>query len=154
MFLLVEFLQSARQKTDKPNITKEKGIGFPDNIEEGFFVKPTIFANVTNNMIIAKEEIFGPVLSIIGYKDESEAIDIANDSDYGLSGYISSNDMDKAISIAKKIRTGMIHINYAPVEQKAPFGGYKKSGNGREWGVYGIEDFLEVKSIIGINNSS
>ena len=130
------------------------GIGFPDNIKEGFFVKPTIFANVTNNMIIAKEEIFGPVLSIIGYKDESEAIDIANDSDYGLSGYISSSDMGKAISIAKKIRTGMIHINYAPVEQKAPFGGYKMSGNGREWGEYGIEDFLEIKSIIGINNPS
>ena len=105
-------------------------------------------------MIIAKEEIFGPVLSIIGYKDESEAIDIANDSEYGLSGYISSSDMGKAISIAKKIRTGMIHINYAPVEQKAPFGGYKMSGNGREWGEYGIEDFLEVKSIIGINNPS
>ena len=124
----------------------------PENIDKGFFIKPTIFANVKNNMTIAKEEIFGPVLSIIGYKNENEAVEIANDSEYGLSGYISSSNMEKAISIAKKIRTGMIHINYAPVEQKAPFGGYKKSGNGREWGKYGIEDFLESKAIIGIGN--
>ena len=117
------------------------GRDMPENIDKGFFIKPTIFANVKNNMTIAKEEIFGPVLSIIGYKNETEAVEIANDSEYGLSGYISSSNMEKAISIAKKIRTGMIHINYAPVEQKAPFGGYKKSGNGREWGKYGIEDF-------------
>lgn len=130
------------------------GNGMPDNVDKGFFVKPTIFANVKNSMTIAKEEIFGPVLSIIGYKDENEAIDIANDSEYGLSGYISSSNMKKAISIANKIRTGMVHINYAPVDQKAPFGGYKKSGNGREWGEHGINDFLEIKSIIGINNNS
>ena len=128
------------------------GSDLPDNIERGFFIKPTIFANVKNNMTIAKEEIFGPVLSIIGYEDENDAIAIANDSDYGLSGYISSSDMAKAASMAKKIRTGMVHINYAPVNQKAPFGGYKKSGNGREWGEHGIEDFLEKKSIIGIKN--
>ncbi len=128
------------------------GNGMPDNVDKGFFVKPTIFANVKNNMTIAKEEIFGPVLSIIGYKDENEAIDIANDSEYGLSGYISSSNMKKAILIANKIRTGMVHINYAPVDQKAPFGGYKKSGNGREWGEHGINDFLEIKSIIGINS--
>ncbi len=128
------------------------GSGLPDNIKKGFFVKPTIFANVKNNMTIAKEEIFGPVLSIIGYKDENEAIDLANDSEYGLSGYISTSNMQKAISMAKKIRTGMVHINYAPVNQNAPFGGYKKSGNGREWGEYGIDDFLETKSIIGIKN--
>ncbi len=130
------------------------GNGMPDNVDKGFFVKPTIFANVKNSMTIAKEEIFGPVLSIIGYKDENEAIDIANDSEYGLSGYISSSNMKKAISIANKIRTGMVHINYAPVDQKAPFGGYKKSGNGREWGEHGINDFLEIKSIIGINSIS
>ena len=82
----------------------------PENIDKGFFIKPTIFANVKNNMTIAKEEIFGPVLSIIGYKNENEAVEIANDSEYGLSGYISSSNMEKAISIAKKIRTGMIHI--------------------------------------------
>ena len=126
----------------------------PDNIERGFFIKPTIFANVKNNMTIAKEEIFGPVLSIIGYEDENDAIAIANDSDYGLSGYISSSDMVKATSMARKIRTGMVHINYAPVNQKAPFGGYKKSGNGREWGNHGIEDFLEKKSIIGLESST
>ena len=125
------------------------GTDFPVNINKGYFIKPTIFANVKNNMIIAKEEIFGPVLSIIGYKDEKDAIDIANDSEYGLSGYISSNNKEKAISIAKKIRSGMVHINYTPVNQKTPFGGYKKSGNGREWGKFGIEDFLEYKSIIG-----
>ena len=127
------------------------GSELPENIKKGFFIQPTIFANVKNNMTIAKEEIFGPVLSIIGYKDENEAIEIANESEYGLSGYISSADQEKAISIAKKIRTGMVHVNYAPVNQLAPFGGYKKSGNGREWGVHGIEDFLEIKSIIGIN---
>ena len=88
---------------------------------------------------------------VIGYKDENDAIEIANESEYGLSGYISSSNQEKAISIARKIRTGMVHVNYAPVNQLAPFGGYKKSGNGREWGVHGIEDFLEIKSIIGTN---
>ena len=127
------------------------GSTLPENIKRGFFVQPTIFANVKNNMTIAKEEIFGPVLSIIGYKDENDAIEIANESEYGLSGYISSSNQEKAISIARKIRTGMVHVNYAPVNQLAPFGGYKKSGNGREWGVHGIEDFLEIKSIIGTN---
>jgi acyl-CoA reductase-like NAD-dependent aldehyde dehydrogenase len=102
-------------------------------------------------MIVAKEEIFGPVLSILGYKNEEEAINIANDSNYGLAGYISTENLDKAKEISSKIRTGMMHINYAPVDQSLPFGGYKMSGNGREWGEYGIEDFLELKSIIGIN---
>ena len=102
-------------------------------------------------MTIAKEEIFGPVLSIIGYKSEDDAIDIANDSQYGLSGYVSSSNKEKAYEVASSIRTGMVHINYAPVDQALPFGGYKMSGNGREWGEYGIEDFLECKSIIGLN---
>ena len=127
------------------------GSAYPENIKKGYFVQPTIFANVKNTMSIAREEIFGPVLAIIGYENESDAIDIANDSEYGLAGYISSSNLEKAKSLAKEIRTGMVHINYAPVNQKAPFGGYKKSGNGREWGKYGIEDFLENKSIIGIN---
>ncbi|MBF95741.1 MAG: 3-succinoylsemialdehyde-pyridine dehydrogenase [Alphaproteobacteria bacterium MarineAlpha9_Bin4] len=126
------------------------GNNFPKNIKKGYFVLPTIFANVENNMKIAKEEIFGPVLVIIGYENESEVIKLANDSEYGLAGYISSSSIDKAISLAKQIRTGMVHINYAPVNQKAPFGGYKKSGNGREWGKYGIDDFLENKAIVGI----
>ena len=105
-------------------------------------------------MTISKEEIFGPVLSIIGYHSEEEAIDIANDSIYGLSGYISSNNITKAKQLASKLRTGMVHINYAPVDQSLPFGGYKMSGNGREWGEHGIEDFLETKAIIGINNNT
>ena len=120
--------------------------------EKGYFISPTIFANVTKDMTISKEEIFGPVLSIIGYHSEEEAIDIANDSIYGLSGYISSNNTTKAKQFASKLRTGMVHINYAPVDQSLPFGGYKMSGNGREWGEHGIEDFLETKAIIGINN--
>ena len=127
------------------------GSSYPENIKKGYFIQPTIFANVKNTMSIATDEIFGPVLVIIGYKNESDAVDIANDSEYGLAGYISSSDIKKAKSLAKEIRTGMVHINYAPVNQKAPFGGYKKSGNGREWGKYGIEEFLENKSIIGIN---
>jgi aldehyde dehydrogenase (NAD+) len=122
--------------------------------EKGYFISPTIFANVTKDMTISKEEIFGPVLSIIGYHSEEEAIDIANDSIYGLSGYISSNDTTKAKQLASKLRTGMVHINYAPVDQSLPFGGYKMSGNGREWGEHGIEDFLETKAIIGINNNT
>jgi acyl-CoA reductase-like NAD-dependent aldehyde dehydrogenase len=127
------------------------GIEMPENINEGYFLSPTIFANVTSDMIVAKEEIFGPVLSILGYENEEEAINIANDSNYGLAGYISTENLDKAKEISSKIRTGMMHINYAPVDQSLPFGGYKMSGNGREWGEYGIEDFLELKSVIGIN---
>ena len=130
--------------------------GGEDNInenEKGYFISPTIFANVTKDMTIYKEEIFGPVLSIISYDSEEEAIDIANDSMYGLSGYISSNNTDKAKQFASKLRTGMVHINYAPVDQSLPFGGYKMSGNGREWGEYGIEDFLETKAIIGIKSN-
>ena len=131
--------------------------GGEDNIKEnekGYFINPTIFANVTKDMTIFKEEIFGPVLSIISYHSEEEAIDIANDSMYGLSGYIASNNTDKAKQFASKLRTGMVHINYAPVDQSLPFGGYKMSGNGREWGEYGIEDFLETKAIIGIKSNN
>ena len=102
-------------------------------------------------MTIAREEIFGPVLSLIGYADDDEAVQIANDTPYGLSGYISSGDPERARSLAKRIRTGNVHLNGAPVDQKAPFGGYKQSGNGREWGQYGFEEFLEVKAIMGYN---
>ena len=125
------------------------GSNLPDGYNKGYYIKPTIFANVNNDMTIAKEEIFGPVLSIIGYKNETDAINIANETMYGLSGYVSSENIDKARSVAAKLRTGMVHINNAPGDQSAPFGGYKMSGNGREWGEYGIEDFLEVKSIMG-----
>ncbi|RHW21485.1 aldehyde dehydrogenase family protein [Pseudomonas jilinensis] len=125
------------------------GTGKPEGLDKGYFVKPTIFTHVTNEMTIARQEIFGPVLSIIGYEDEEDAIRIANDTNYGLSGYVSSADLDRARRVARRIRTGMVHLNGAPLDNKAPFGGYKESGIGREWGHYGFEDFLEVKSIFG-----
>ena len=120
----------------------------PEGLEEGYFVRPTIFANVSNDMTIAREEIFGPVLSIIGYKDDDEAVSIANDTDYGLSGYV-SGEPEHAQAIARKLRTGNVHINGAGPDFSAPFGGYKQSGNGREWGIEGFEEFLETKAMMG-----
>jgi aldehyde dehydrogenase (NAD+) len=125
------------------------GTGRPDGLGKGYYVKPTVFANVTNDMTIAREEIFGPVLSIIPYDDEDEAIRIANDTPYGLSGYVSCADLDAARRIASRMRTGMVHINGAWLDSAAPFGGYKQSGNGREWGHHGMDEFLEVKSVYG-----
>jgi aldehyde dehydrogenase (NAD+) len=130
------------------------GTGRPDGLETGYYVKPTVFANVSNDMTIAREEIFGPVLSIIGYTDEDEAIRIANDTPYGLSGYISSGDLERARRVASRMRTGMVHINDAHLEALAPFGGYKQSGNGREWGAHGMDEFLEVKSVYGFEKRS
>ena len=125
------------------------GTGKPEGLDKGYFVKPTVFADVSNDMTIAREEIFGPVLSIIAYDDEDDAIRIANDTPYGLSGYVSSSDLDSARRIASRMRTGMVHINGAWLDPAAPFGGYKQSGNGREWGAHGIDEFLEVKSVYG-----
>jgi len=125
------------------------GTGRPDGLDTGYYVKPTVFAGVSNEMTIAREEIFGPVLSIIPYESEDEAIQIANDTPYGLSGYVSSSDIERARRVASKMRTGMVHINGADLEALAPFGGYKQSGNGREWGAHGIDEFLEVKSVYG-----
>lgn len=125
------------------------GTGRPEGLEKGWYAKPTVFANVTNDMIVAREEIFGPVLSIIPYDDEDEAVNIANDTPYGLSGYVSSGSLDRARRVAARLHTGMVHINGAHLDSMAPFGGYKQSGNGREWGAHGIEEFLEVKSIFG-----
>ena len=125
------------------------GTGRPAGLDQGFYVKPTVFSDVDNAMTIAREEIFGPVLSIIPYRDEEEAIDIANDTRYGLSGYVSSADLDRARSVAARLNTGMVHINHAGLDLMAPFGGYKHSGNGREWGAYGLEEFLELKSVYG-----
>lgn len=127
------------------------GPGRPEGLDKGYYIKPTIFSHVNNEMSIAREEIFGPVLSIIGYENEDDAVRIANDTNFGLSGYVSSGDLDRARKIARRIRTGMVHLNGAALDNKAPFGGYKESGNGREWGHYGFEDFLEVKSIFGYN---
>ena len=116
-------------------------------IEKGHFVRPTVFRDVKPSMRIWKEEIFGPVLCITSYKDEDEALELANDSEYGLSGGVWSSDPDRALQFARKIRTGQVSINGGPFNVSAPFGGYKKSGNGRELGVYGLEEFLEIKSI-------
>ncbi len=127
------------------------GPGRPDGLNQGYYVRPTVFSHVTNDMTIAREEIFGPVLSLIGYEDDEDAVRIANDTVYGLSGYISSGDPERAKAIARRIRSGNVHLNGAPVDNKAPFGGYKQSGNGREWGAHGFEEFLEVKAIMGYN---
>ena len=125
------------------------GPGRPDGLDAGYYIRPTVFGDVTNDMAVAREEIFGPVLAIIGYDDEEDAIRIANDTVYGLSGYIQTPDMDKARSIARRLRVGSIWINNADWEATAPFGGYKQSGNGREHGEWGLHDYLEVKSTAG-----
>jgi len=125
------------------------GTGRPDGLERGYFVKPTVFSNVRNDMTIAREEIFGPVLSILPYSTEEEAVQIANDTIYGLSGGVHSADLQRARSVARRLRTGNVHINGAGADFGAPFGGYKQSGNGREWGAFGFEEFLEVKALPG-----
>ncbi len=125
------------------------GAGRPDGLNKGYYVRPTIFAGVDNEMTIAREEIFGPVLSILPYKDEKEAISMANDTVYGLSSYISGSP-HRAAKVAAKLRTGMVHVNGAMLDYDAPFGGYKMSGNGREWGVEGFEEFLETKAVMGL----
>jgi aldehyde dehydrogenase (NAD+) len=127
------------------------GEGLPEGFNSGYYVKPTVFSNVTNDMTIAREEIFGPVLSIIGYKDDADAVRIANDTLYGLSGYVTSSDLERARNVARQIRAGNIHVNGAGVDFAAPFGGYKQSGNGREFGEWGLEEFLETKAILGYN---
>jgi aldehyde dehydrogenase (NAD+) len=125
------------------------GPGRPDRLTKGYFVKPTVFANVRNNMTIAREEIFGPVLCIIPYENEDDAVQIANDTPYGLSGFVTSGDIQRARRVAKRIRAGNVHINGARVDFGGCFGGYKQSGNGREWGEAGLEEFLELKAVFG-----
>ena len=125
------------------------GLGTPDNLKDGYFVKPTIFANVNNKSTIAQQEIFGPVLSIIPFNSVNHAIEIANDSLYGLCGYV-WGEPQEAVFIASKMRTGMILLNGNEGDYTAPFGGYKQSGNGREFGHYGFEEFLETKAIMGV----
>jgi aldehyde dehydrogenase (NAD+) len=125
------------------------GIGRPDGLDTGYFVKPTIFSGVSNDMTIAREEIFGPVLSLIPYKDEDEAVAIANDTVYGLSAYVSSGDLERARSVGSRLQAGNVHINGASIDPKAPFGGFKQSGNGREFGKWGLEEFLETKALLG-----
>jgi aldehyde dehydrogenase (NAD+) len=127
------------------------GPGRPDGVTAGFYVRPTVFANVTNDMAIAREEIFGPVITLIGYKDEADAVRIANDTVYGLAGMVSSGNPERARSVARMLRTGMVHLNGAPLTSDAPFGGYRQSGNGREYAAHGLREFLEAKSIYGDN---
>jgi len=126
------------------------GTGRPEGLNKGYYVRPTILADVTNDMTIAREEIFGPVLTILPYKDEEDAVSIANDTVYGLSGYV-QGEPEHARKVASRLRTGNVHLNLAGPDLNAPFGGYKQSGNGREWGEFGFEEFLEVKAVLGYN---
>jgi aldehyde dehydrogenase (NAD+) len=125
------------------------GVGRADGFDRGYYVKPTVFAGVHNDMTIAREEIFGPVLVMIPFKDEADAIRIANDTLYGLAGYIQSGDLERARRVARKVRAGSVYLNGNGQDYCSPFGGYKQSGNGREWGAFGLHDFLEVKVING-----
>ena len=125
------------------------GLGKPEGLEIGYYVKPTIFSEVTNNMEIAREEIFGPVLSIIPYSSFNEAIEIANDTDYGLAAYVSGEDNEELLNIARQLNAGQVHLNYNSAGPDAPFGGFKQSGNGREKAEWGLEEYLEVKAIMG-----
>ncbi|QQO23696.1 aldehyde dehydrogenase family protein [Bradyrhizobium diazoefficiens] len=125
------------------------GPGRPRHLKRGYFVRPTVFANVRNDMSIAREEIFGPVLSIIPYRDEEEAIELANDTIYGLAAYVQSSDLTRARRVAARMRAGIVQLNYPAADRSVPVGGYKQSGNGRENGRLGLEEFLEVKSVLG-----
>ncbi|MFN3401346.1 MAG: aldehyde dehydrogenase family protein [Ferrovibrio sp.] len=125
------------------------GTGRPADLNRGYYVRPTVFGDVTPQMRISREEIFGPVLSIISYDSEDEAVEIANDTPFGLAGFVQSKDRDHARAVANRIRAGRVYLNGAPFDRSLPFGGYKQSGNGREFGVFGFEEYLEVKAILG-----
>lgn len=125
------------------------GPGRPEGLTRGYYVRPTVFSDVAPDMAIAREEIFGPVLCVIGYDDIDDAIRIANDTPYGLAAYVQSASLEQARRVARKLRAGNIQINYPRVDRGAPFGGYKQSGNGREWGEYGLQEYLEIKGIQG-----
>ena len=124
------------------------GAEAPEGLDKGFFVRPTVFSSVTRDMTIAREEIFGPVLVIIPYDSEEEAVEIANDTEYGLAGGVWSADPDRARSVARRMRTGQVEVNGGGFNPLAPFGGYKQSGNGREFGAFGLEEFLETKALL------
>ncbi len=128
------------------------GPGRPEGIDKGYFVRPTVFSQANNEMTIAREEIFGPVLTMIPYETEEEAIAIANDTEYGLAGYVQSGDIDHAREVASRIRAGNVNINGASAGFNVPFGGYKQSGNGREWGSHGFTDYLEIKAVAGYSS--
>jgi aldehyde dehydrogenase (NAD+) len=128
------------------------GPGRPEGLSKGYFIRPTVFSQANNEMTIAREEIFGPVLTMIPYETEEEAIRIANDTPYGLAGYVQSGDIEHARAVASRIRAGNVSINGAPAGFDVPFGGFKQSGNGREWGPHGFTDFLEIKAVQGFGN--
>jgi aldehyde dehydrogenase (NAD+) len=125
------------------------GMGRPEGLNRGYYIRPTVFGDVKNSMTIAREEIFGPVLSILPYDGEEEAIEIANDTPYGLAAYVASKDIKHARKVARELRAGTVNINYPDWDTSAPFGGYKQSGNGREYADWAIHDFLEIKGIVG-----
>ena len=125
------------------------GVGRPPGTGRGHYVRPTVFGDVTRDMRIAREEIFGPVLAILSYDSEDEAVEIANDTPFGLAGFVQSKDLKRARAVANRIRAGRVYLNGAPFDRSLPFGGYKQSGNGREFGVFGFEEYLEVKAILG-----
>jgi acyl-CoA reductase-like NAD-dependent aldehyde dehydrogenase len=126
------------------------GVGRPTGLDKGFYVRPTVFSNVLPTMSIAREEIFGPVLSIMSFRSDEEAVSLANDSVYGLAAYVQSKDLEHAHRIARRLRVGNVHINYPPWDPAAPFGGYKQSGNGREYAEFGLAEFLEIKGTTGL----
>tara|TARA_B100000674_G_scaffold414947_1_gene363985 strand:- start:150 stop:731 length:582 start_codon:yes stop_codon:yes gene_type:complete len=130
------------------------GVGLPDNLDKGYFVKPTIFSDVNNEMRIAREEIFGPVISIIPFESEDEAIDIANDTNYGLTHYVQSGNKERTQRMARRLRSGMVEVNGAGRAPGSPFGGSKQSGNGREGGLHGLLEFVEQKAVSGWNQTS
>lgn len=125
------------------------GLGLPDGLQTGYYVRPTVFSEVTPQMTIAREEIFGPVVSIMSYNDEEEAVAIANDTAYGLAAYVQSGNLEHARSFMRRIRAGQVFLNYADLDLAAPFGGYKQSGNGREWGKWAFDEFVEIKAVMG-----
>jgi len=124
------------------------GLGRPEGLKQGYYVRPTVFGHVENDMTIAREEIFGPVLCVLGYDDLEHAVAIANDTEYGLAGYVAGADLGRARAIARRLRAGWVSINNG-FDFACPFGGYKKSGNGREWGEFGLHEYLEIKGILG-----
>jgi aldehyde dehydrogenase (NAD+) len=130
------------------------GPGRPQGLERGYYVRPTVFGNVRNDMTIAREEIFGPVLSLLPYRDEDDAVRIANDTPYGLAAYVSCGDLERGRRVASRLHAGQVQLNGARADFSAPFGGYKHSGNGREWGRFGFEEFLEIKAVLGWSPAS
>lgn len=128
------------------------GPGRPDGMDKGYYVRPTVFSRVTTEMTLAREEVFGPVIALMAYDTVEDAISIANDTEYGLSAYVSGNDYELLNTVAKQLRAGMIHVNNAALDFSAPFGGYKRSGNGREWGMHGILEYLETKAVMGFES--